>query len=58
MRQPPRGGTHIYQLTATFLHDTGGELMEDAAAKLGADIRTGTYERMVAEGRDEYPRLF
>jgi hypothetical protein len=41
--------THAHQPTDVFLHDAGGELMEDAAAKFGADLETSSYEEMVEE---------
>ncbi len=43
--------THAHQPTATFLHDAGGEMMQDAARKFGADLDTWDYEEMIAEYR-------
>ncbi len=44
--------THAHQPTGTFLHDAGGEMMQDAANQFGADMDTDTYENMVHEFRE------
>lgn len=39
--------THAHQPTDVFLHDAGGQMMEDAAEKFGADLESNSYEEMV-----------
>ena len=41
--------THAHQPTSEFLHDAGGEMMQDAAGKFGTELETWGYEEMVAE---------
>lgn len=41
--------THAHQPTREFLHDAGGEMMEDAANKFGTDLSTWGYEEMLEE---------
>ncbi|MFC7205355.1 amidohydrolase family protein [Haloferax namakaokahaiae] len=41
--------THAHQPTAEFLYDAGGEMMQDAARKFGAEMETWDYEAMIAE---------
>lgn len=40
---------HAHPPTADFLHDAGGEMMADAAARFGTDRETWSYEEMVEE---------
>ncbi|MEF8775728.1 MAG: amidohydrolase family protein [Haloarculaceae archaeon] len=42
--------THAHQPTSEFLHDAGGEMMQDAADRFGTDLETWDYEAM----REEY----
>lgn len=50
LAQEPRAiDTHAHQPTAEFLHDAGGKLMEDAAAKFGTTLDTWGYDEMRAE---------
>jgi predicted TIM-barrel fold metal-dependent hydrolase len=44
--------THAHQPTKEFLEDAGGQMMQDAAEKFGAEMETATYDEMVAEYRD------
>jgi predicted TIM-barrel fold metal-dependent hydrolase len=44
--------THAHQPTDVFLHDAGGQMMEDAAEKFGADLESNSYEEMVEEFRE------
>ena len=44
--------THAHQPTSEFLHDAGGEMMQDAADRFGTDLETDTYENMIAEYRE------
>ncbi|AGB16705.1 putative TIM-barrel fold metal-dependent hydrolase [Halovivax ruber XH-70] len=44
--------THAHQPTSEFLHDAGGQMMQDAADRFGADLETDTYENMIAEYRE------
>lgn len=44
--------THAHQPTDVFLHDAGGQMMEDAAEKFGADLESNSYEEMVKEFRE------
>ncbi|EMA23872.1 amidohydrolase family protein [Haloarcula amylolytica] len=41
--------THAHQPTSEFLHDAGGEMMQDAADRFGTDLETWDYEEMLAE---------
>ena len=41
--------THAHQPTSEFLHDAGGEMMQDAAGKFGTELETWGYEEMVTE---------
>ena len=41
--------THAHQPTSEFLHDAGGEMMQDAARKFGTGLETWGYEEMVTE---------
>ncbi len=41
--------THAHQPTSEFLHDAGGEMMQDAADRFGASLETDTYENMIEE---------
>jgi predicted TIM-barrel fold metal-dependent hydrolase len=41
--------THAHQPTEEFLHDAGGEMMQDAADRFGTDLETWDYDEMVAE---------
>ena len=41
--------THAHQPTTEFLHDAGGEMMQDAARKFGAEMETAEYDEMIAE---------
>jgi predicted TIM-barrel fold metal-dependent hydrolase len=41
--------THAHQPTSEFLHDAGGEMMQDAAGKFGTELETWGYEEMIAE---------
>lgn len=43
---------HAHQPTSEFLHDAGGQMMQDAADRFGSDLETDTYENMIAEYRD------
>jgi len=45
--------THAHQPTSEFLHDAGGQMMQDAAGKFGTDLETWGYEEM----REEYREL-
>lgn len=40
---------HAHPPTADFLHEAGGEMMADAAARFGTDRETWSYEEMVEE---------
>ncbi|RDZ61974.1 amidohydrolase [Haloferax sp. Atlit-12N] len=44
--------THAHQPTAEFLEDAGGEMMQDAANRFGAEMETWSYEEMIAEYRE------
>jgi predicted TIM-barrel fold metal-dependent hydrolase len=44
--------THAHPPTEEFLHDAGGQLMADAAARFGTDLETWSIEEMVAEYRN------
>lgn len=37
--------THAHQPTAEFLHDAGGQMMQDAADRFGTTSRRGTTRR-------------
>ncbi len=41
--------THAHQPTSEFLHDAGGQMMQDAADRFGADMETWSYEEMIEE---------
>ncbi len=41
--------THAHQPTGEFLHDAGGQMMQDAADRFGTDLETDTYENMIEE---------
>lgn len=41
--------THCHQPTEEFLHDAGGQMMQDAANKFGTDLETDTYESLIEE---------
>src|SRR6056297_2427300 len=41
--------THAHQPTSEFLHDAGGEMMQDAADRFGTDLETWDYDEMLAE---------
>jgi len=41
--------THAHQPTSEFLHDAGGQMMRDAAARFGATMEPWTYEEMIEE---------
>ncbi|WP_132060186.1 amidohydrolase family protein [Halorussus amylolyticus] len=41
--------THCHQPTEEFLHTAGGQMMEDAAKKFGAEMETDTYENLIEE---------
>ncbi|ELY96166.1 amidohydrolase 2 [Natrialba hulunbeirensis JCM 10989] len=43
---------HAHQPTSEFLHDAGGQMMQDAADRFGADLETDTYENMIEEYRE------
>lgn len=45
--EPRLVDTHAHQPTGVFLHDAGGEYMQDAAAKFGAELETNSYAEMV-----------
>ena len=47
--EPRAIDTHAHQPTSEFLHDAGGEMMEDAANRFGADLETWDYEAMIEE---------
>ncbi|AFK21502.2 amidohydrolase (plasmid) [Haloferax mediterranei ATCC 33500] len=44
--------THAHQPTAEFLEDAGGEMMQDAANRFGAEMETWDYEEMIEEYHD------
>jgi predicted TIM-barrel fold metal-dependent hydrolase len=44
--------THAHQPTSEFLHDAGGEMMQDAAERFGTDLETWDYEEMISEYHD------
>ncbi|QLD91165.1 amidohydrolase [Natronomonas salina] len=44
--------THAHQPTKEFLEDAGGQMMQDAAEKFGAEMETATYDEMIAEYRE------
>ncbi|AGN00427.1 amidohydrolase [Salinarchaeum sp. Harcht-Bsk1] len=44
--------THAHQPTSEFLHDAGGQMMEDAASKFGTNLETWDYETMREEYRE------
>jgi predicted TIM-barrel fold metal-dependent hydrolase len=44
--------THAHQPTSEFLHDAGGEMMQDAADRFGTDLETWDYEEMIEEYHD------
>jgi hypothetical protein len=50
--QPRAIDTHAHQPTEEFLHDAGGQMMQDAADRFGTDLETDTYENMIAEYRE------
>lgn len=43
---------HAHQPTSEFLHDAGGQMMEDAANRFGTDLETDSYENMIEEYRE------
>lgn len=43
---------HAHPPTAGFLHEAGGDMMADAAARFGTDRETWSYDEMVAEYTD------
>ena len=44
--------THAHQPTSEFLHDAGGQMMQDAADRFGSEMETWSYEEMIAEYHD------
>jgi predicted TIM-barrel fold metal-dependent hydrolase len=44
--------THAHPPTEEFLHEAGGQLMADAAARFGTDLETWSIAEMVAEYRE------
>ena len=44
--------THAHQPTSEFLHDAGGEMMQDAADRFGTELETWDYDEMYAEYDD------
>jgi predicted TIM-barrel fold metal-dependent hydrolase len=44
--------THAHQPTSEFLHDAGGQMMQDAADRFGTTLETDTYENMIEEYRE------
>jgi predicted TIM-barrel fold metal-dependent hydrolase len=44
--------THCHQPTEEFLHDAGGQMMQDAANKFGAEMETDTYDHLIEEYHD------
>ena len=41
--------THAHQPTSAFLHDAGGQMMQDAADRFGATMETWSYEEMIEQ---------
>jgi len=50
--EPKAIDTHAHQPTEEFLHDAGGEMMQDAARKFGTTLDTWGYEEMLEEYRE------
>ncbi len=50
--EPRAVDTHAHQPTEEFLVDAGGEMMQDAADRFGAEMETWDYDEMLAEYRD------
>jgi uncharacterized protein len=50
--EPRAIDVHAHQPTSEFLHDAGGQMMQDAADRFGADLETDTYDNMIAEYRE------
>lgn len=44
--------THAHQPTEEFLHDAGGQMMQDAADRFGSEMETWSYEEMIEEYHD------
>lgn len=41
--------THAHQPTSEFLHEAGGEMMQDAADRFGTELETWDYDEMIEE---------